>query len=82
MTCDRMEVEDAFKDCGELVKRVVGLLPEGPNDRDPAPEWRFLGGRAALLGDAAHPMAPHQSARGGQAIADAYIIPKASSRVW
>lgn len=82
LTCDRKELEDEFADCDELVQKIIRLLPERPskwliNDRDPLPEWTFMGGKVALLGDAAHPMVPHQSAGGGQAIEDAYIISKA-----
>ena len=81
LTCDRKEIEDEFGDCDELVKKIIRLLPRRPskwliNDRDPTPEWTFLGGKVALSGDAAHPMVPHQSAGGGQAIEDAYIISK------
>ncbi|KAJ7289283.1 hypothetical protein C8J57DRAFT_428970 [Mycena rebaudengoi] len=34
----------------------------------------FVSGRVALIGDAAHAMAPHQGSGAGQAIEDAYIL--------
>lgn len=83
-TCERREMEEDFGDCDETLRRIVSLLPDRLskwliNDREPVPEWTFLGGKVALLGDAAHPMVPHQSAGGGQAIEDAYIISKTLS---
>ncbi|KAL2018212.1 hypothetical protein VTK56DRAFT_1119 [Thermocarpiscus australiensis] len=84
LTCDRKELEQDFEDCDEMVQKIISLLPERPskwliNDRDPLPGWTFLGGKVTLLGDSAHAMVPHQSAGGGQAIEDAYIISRALS---
>lgn len=82
LTCDRKELEDELAGCDELVQKIIKLLPERPskwliNDREPVDRWTFLGGKVALMGDAAHAMVPHQSAGGGQAIEDAYVISKA-----
>ena len=41
-------------------------------DRDPIPRWSFA--RVTLLGDAAHPMAPHGSNGASQAILDARAL--------
>ncbi|KAK4188708.1 salicylate hydroxylase [Podospora australis] len=81
-TCEREELEEDFGDVDELARKLFRLTSEKPskwliNDRDPAPQWTFLGGKVVLLGDAAHPMVPHQSAGAGQAMEDGYIIAKA-----
>ena len=78
-TCDRAELLEKCGDGAELVRKVLALAPEKPskwliNDRKPIPDWTFQGGKVALMGDAAHPMVPHQSAGAGQAIEDGYII--------
>jgi salicylate hydroxylase len=39
------------------------------------PLWSFVSNRVALIGDAAHAMAPHQGAGAGQSIEDAYVLP-------
>ena len=84
-TCDKSEIEDDFKEFQDpLVKEVIRLMPDliskwRINDRKPAEEWVFLDGRVVLLGDAAHPMVPHQSAGAGQAVEDGYILAKALS---
>jgi 2-polyprenyl-6-methoxyphenol hydroxylase-like FAD-dependent oxidoreductase len=44
-------------------------------DREPIPQWSFE--RVTLLGDAAHPMTPHGSQAGSQAIADAAVLTRA-----
>ncbi|KAK3319049.1 hypothetical protein B0H66DRAFT_255486 [Apodospora peruviana] len=81
-TCDRRELEQDFGDCGdELVQKVVGLMDARVakwrlNDRDPVEDWVFMDGKVVLLGDAAHPMVPHQSAGAGQAVEDGYILAK------
>jgi salicylate hydroxylase len=41
-------------------------------DRDPLPRW--VNGRIALLGDAAHPMMPYLAQGGCMAIEDAYVL--------
>ncbi|KAK0636660.1 hypothetical protein B0T17DRAFT_484248 [Bombardia bombarda] len=81
-TCDIDEMRAEFSDCDELVQKIIDLLPPKPskwriNDRDPVADWIFLDGKVALLGDAAHPMVPHQSAGAGQAVEDGYILAKA-----
>ncbi|KAK3378690.1 hypothetical protein B0T24DRAFT_137782 [Lasiosphaeria ovina] len=81
-TCDRAEVEADFAEFDGLATKVISLLPARPskwriNDRDPVPDWTFMGGKVALLGDAAHAMVPHQQAGAGQAVEDGYIIAKA-----
>lgn len=78
-TCDRTELLEKCDDGVELVRKVLALASERPskwliNDREPIPNWAFQGGKVALLGDAAHPMVPHQSAGAGQGIEDGYII--------
>ncbi len=72
-TCDRRELEEDFADCEELVKKIISLVPERTskwriNDRDPAGQWTYMDGKVVLLGDAAHPMVPHQGAGAGQAV--------------
>ncbi|KAK3943307.1 salicylate hydroxylase [Diplogelasinospora grovesii] len=81
-TCDRADVQADFGDCEPLVQTIISLMPDHPskwrvNDREPLPQWTFLKGKVVLLGDAAHPMVPHQSAGAGQAVEDAYILAKA-----
>ncbi|KAH8896668.1 FAD/NAD(P)-binding domain-containing protein [Thozetella sp. PMI_491] len=81
-TCDRRELEDDFADCEPTVHAIIALMPERPskwriNDRKPASQWSFLGGKVVLLGDAAHPMTPHQGAGAGQAVEDGYILGRA-----
>jgi salicylate hydroxylase len=59
------DVVKSFEGFEERVQRVIQLLPETPpkwliNDREPLDQWVYLGGKAVLLGDAAHAMTPHQ----------------------
>ncbi|KAK3986546.1 salicylate hydroxylase [Cladorrhinum sp. PSN332] len=80
-TCDKRELQDQYSDGNEFVRKVLALAPERPskwviNDREPIPEWTFQRGKVVLVGDAAHPMVPHQSAGAGQGIEDGYIISK------
>jgi salicylate hydroxylase len=44
-------------------------------DRDPLPRW--VNGRIALLGDAAHPMMPYLAQGGCMAIEDGYVLANA-----
>ncbi|KAK4171336.1 hypothetical protein QBC36DRAFT_367158 [Triangularia setosa] len=81
-TCPRAELERDFGDCDGIVKELIGLLPESVskwkiNDREAAGGWVFEGGRVVLVGDAGHPMVPHQSAGAGQAVEDGFIIGRA-----
>ena len=83
-TCQKRELEEDFADCEETVQQIISLMPEQPskwriNDRDPAGQWTFMGGKVALLGDAAHPMTPHQGAGAGQAVEDGYVLSRALS---
>ncbi|OAP65091.1 hypothetical protein AYL99_01063 [Fonsecaea erecta] len=76
------EVFEAFQGFEEKVQRLIRLMPEQPskwliNDRKPLDQWVYLGGKAILLGDAAHAMTPHQGAGAGQAIEDGYILGRA-----
>jgi len=61
----REEVFEAFNLFEEKVQKVIRLMEEQPskwliNDRKPLDQWVYLGGKAVLLGDAAHAMTPHQ----------------------
>lgn len=65
----REEVFEAFHLFEERVQKVIRLMPEQPskwliNDRKPLDQWVYLGGKAVLLGDAAHAMTPHQGQSG------------------
>jgi salicylate hydroxylase len=58
---------------------VIGLLTHAERcykwalfDRDPLPKW--VGGRMALLGDAAHPMMPYLAQGGCMAIEDGFVL--------
>lgn len=81
-TCDRRELEADFGDCEETVQKIIQLMPQRPskwriNDHEPVPQWTFLEGKVALLGDACHATTPHQGAGAGQAVEDGYILAKA-----
>ncbi|KAM7200581.1 salicylate hydroxylase [Rhypophila sp. PSN 637] len=82
-TCERSELEEDFAEFTDpLVQEVIRLMPREIskwrlNDRRPIESWVFMGGKVVLLGDAAHPMVPHQSAGAGQAVEDGYILAKA-----
>ncbi|KAH8817164.1 hypothetical protein F5884DRAFT_748635 [Xylogone sp. PMI_703] len=78
---DRSECEEDFKEFSSVVQKIISLMPAKPSkwalhDRIPLDQWVFLGGKVALAGDACHAMLPHQSAGGGQAIEDGYILGK------
>ncbi|KAK0672519.1 hypothetical protein QBC41DRAFT_362395 [Cercophora samala] len=78
-TCPRAELERDFGDCDGIVQEIIKLLPEEVskwkiNDREAAEGWVFEGGRVVLVGDAGHPMVPHQSAGAGQAVEDAFVV--------
>lgn len=81
-TCDRRELEEDFKDCDEIVQKIIRLMPQRPskwriNDHEPVSQWHFLDGKVVLVGDACHATTPHQGAGAGQAIEDGYILSKA-----
>lgn len=81
-TCDRRELEEDFGDCEDTVQKVIRLMPQRPskwriNDHEPVPQWTFLEGKVALLGDACHATTPHQGAGAGQAVEDGYVLSKA-----
>ncbi|KAK4161009.1 salicylate hydroxylase [Cladorrhinum sp. PSN259] len=81
-TCDPKELQDQFSDGNDFVCQVLALAQDGPSkwaihDREPIANWTFHNGKAVLLGDAAHPMVPHQAVGAGQGIEDGYILSKA-----
>lgn len=81
-TCDRRELEADFADAEATVQHIIGLMPPRPskwriNDHEPVPQWTFLEGKVALLGDACHATTPHQGAGAGQAVEDGYVLAKA-----
>ncbi|WP_063814549.1 flavin-dependent oxidoreductase [Nocardia fusca] len=59
-------------DVGALISGSERILEYPMVDRDPVSRWVF--GRVALLGDAAHPMYPIGSNGGSQAILDAGVL--------
>jgi 5-methylphenazine-1-carboxylate 1-monooxygenase len=64
-------------DVAEMINNAAQIFEWPMVDRDPLPQWTF--GRAALLGDAAHPMYPIGSNGATQAILDADAIADALS---
>lgn len=72
-------VEDlatAFTDWAEPVQRIIRAIDRTKcgalYDREPLERWST--GFMTLLGDAAHPMLPHQAQGAGQAIEDAIVL--------
>lgn len=65
-----------FADWNPQVRRLVTAVDTtsvfGLYDRDPLPRWVL--GRLALLGDAAHPMLPHMAQGTNQALEDAMAL--------
>lgn len=81
-TCPRAELERDFGDCDGIVQELIRLLPQDVskwkiNDREAAEGWVFEQGRVVLVGDAGHPMVPHQSAGAGQAVEDGFVVGRA-----
>jgi salicylate hydroxylase len=73
------KIEDALAEYAgwhSTVRAVIGATPrvlrQALYDREPLPDWRL--GRAALLGDAAHPMLPFYAQGAAQSIEDAAVI--------
>lgn len=72
----RAEVGAAFADWGLAARTLVAAI-ESPtlwalHDLEELPY--YVHGRAALLGDAAHAMLPHQGAGAGQGLEDAWLL--------
>ncbi|KXN91079.1 Salicylate hydroxylase [Leucoagaricus sp. SymC.cos] len=74
--CPQQELLDAYKNWEPEVERLLKCIDRPTrwaiHHLDPLPF--YVSGRVALLGDAAHAMAPHQGAGAGQAIEDAYLL--------
>jgi salicylate hydroxylase len=73
---DPAELARAFRGWASQVTGVIAAVKEchlwGLFDRDPLPRW--VDGRVALLGDAAHPMLPFMAQGAAQAIEDAAAL--------
>ncbi|KAF8911886.1 salicylate hydroxylase [Mucidula mucida] len=59
-------------ECLDLIKHSVDRMPWRLYKHEPYPHW--FKGKACILGDAAHPMMPHQSQGACQAIEDAAAL--------
>jgi len=59
-------------DVPSLISATEAVYEFPKVDREPISRWSFE--RVTLLGDAAHPMTPHGSQAGSQAIADAAVL--------
>ncbi len=57
---------------GDLIAHAERCYKWALFDRDPLPRW--VSGRIALLGDAAHPMMPYLAQGGCMAIEDGYVL--------
>jgi salicylate hydroxylase len=70
------EASDAFADGDPMIARIIGAADQMDRwalfDREPLDSWTT--GRTCLLGDAAHPMLPHQAQGASQAIEDAVTL--------
>ncbi len=73
---DMWPIYESFRfdwvDVPELLTNYEVLLEYPMVDRDPVDRWTF--GRAALVGDAAHPMYPRGSNGAAQALLDAHTL--------
>ncbi|KAH8802537.1 hypothetical protein F5884DRAFT_738131 [Xylogone sp. PMI_703] len=79
MQGDRRDIENYYTDWDPTVHKIIQLMDEKPlkwvlHDHELCDRWVFAGGKAVLLGDAAHAMVPHQGAGAGQAVEDAYVL--------
>ncbi|ROP42495.1 FAD-dependent monooxygenase [Saccharothrix texasensis] len=77
------DVLAAFAGWSPAVTRILGAADEvshwGLFDREPVDRWSLE--RVTLVGDAAHPMLPHQGQGGNQAVEDAVVL-AACLRTW
>ena len=73
---DRAKMEQDFRDWGDSVKSILSLMqkPDLWALFEHPPAERYVKGRVALLGDAAHASTPHQGAGAGMALEDAYVL--------
>jgi salicylate hydroxylase len=73
---DRRDLAEAFAgwDSGvvKVIEQIEATFTWGLYDREPLPRW--TNGCLTLLGDAAHPMLPHQGQGANQAIEDAAAL--------
>jgi salicylate hydroxylase len=73
---DPGDLAEAFAGWDPTITRVIEQIKAtftwGLYDREPLPRW--TNGRLTLLGDAAHPMLPHQGQGANQAIEDAVAL--------
>jgi salicylate hydroxylase len=73
---DPQDLAEAFAGWDPTITEIIGHIRTtftwGLYDREPLPLW--TNGRLTLLGDAAHPMLPHQGQGANQAIEDAIAL--------
>lgn len=73
---DPQDLADAFAGwdpaIAGIIEQIARTFTWGLYDREPLPRW--TNGRLTLLGDAAHPMLPHQGQGANQAIEDAVAL--------
>ena len=73
---DPQDLAEAFAGWDRTIIEIIGQIRTtftwGLYDREPLPRW--TNGRLTLLGDAAHPMLPHQGQGANQAIEDAIAL--------
>ncbi|GES61352.1 hypothetical protein ATEIFO6365_0011001100 [Aspergillus terreus] len=79
---DKDDIRHEYKDFSPAVRTVIEKMDANPLkwilfDRQTPSKWVYSGGKAVLLGDAAHAMCPHQGAGAGQALEDGYILGRA-----
>lgn len=85
-TCDRREVEEAYREFEPSVQKLIAQMDDKPsrwkiNDREPFDRWHFMNGKVILLGDAAHAMLPHLGAGAGQSVEDGWVLARAFSEL-